>query len=464
MNLETPKWWCNDINVISWLPEYYNLCNNYNKHLKSVTSKSWFTARNLHIKTTSNNQQNLTNYKQIYSVKKNLKENEPNSLTKIQIYPTTTQKSKLRELFGANRYVYNQVVGASALDQFTLKNSDFKKKYRYLSIKKSMDAPDYITDKPEECFDSAFRDVEKAIKTTKALSKALKNKNGSGFKYNPLKFKTKKQNSNSIEIRSRGFTIIQNSIRFWPSYFEFKKNEGFKVKGTIPEINYSCRLQQTKNCKYFLCIPTYKEFKHTSSNKVCSLDPGVRSLITGYDPNGKTFEFGSNINKMLTKAFAIDKLRRKIKKFKGKRNQRYRLKKKWRYLETKIKNCILDCHHKITKYLSENYNKVLLPEFNTQEMLRKKTRNISKKTARSMNIWSHYKFKMMLEYKMNRTGGKLIMCTEEYTSKTCSNCGKINHNLKKSKVFNCEHCKLTIDRDVNGARNIYLKNHKLLSL
>lgn len=59
---------------------------------------------------------------------------------------------------------------------------------------------------------------------------------------------------------------------------------------------------------------------------------------------------------------------------------------------------------------------------------------------------------------MKRTGGELIDCTEEYTSKTCTRCGRINHNLGSNKVFTCASCKLIIDRDINGARNILLKN------
>ena len=52
---------------------------------------------------------------------------------------------------------------------------------------------------------------------------------------------------------------------------------------------------------------------------------------------------------------------------------------------------------------------------------------------------------------------KVIICNEAYTSKTCSNCGFINPELKGDKVYNCKICKLSIDRDINGARNILLR-------
>lgn len=82
-----------------------------------------------------------------------------------------------------------------------------------------------------------------------------------------------------------------------------------------------------------------------------------------------------------------------------------------------------------------------------------------------MLCWSHYKFKELLRHKMNMNGNELIDCTEEYTSKTCTRCGRLNHLLDSSKTFTCPYkdCNLKIDRDIGAARNIYLKNHKLLA-
>ena len=51
----------------------------------------------------------------------------------------------------------------------------------------------------------------------------------------------------------------------------------------------------------------------------------------------------------------------------------------------------------------------------------------------------------------------LILCTENYTSKACTNCGHIKQNLGGNKIYKCKKCKSVIDRDINGARNIYIK-------
>ncbi len=66
---------------------------------------------------------------------------------------------------------------------------------------------------------------------------------------------------------------------------------------------------------------------------------------------------------------------------------------------------------------------------------------------------------MHLLNKCKEYGSKLIEVTEEYTSKTCTNCGIQSMNYSKDRIKKCV-CGSKIDRDINGARNILLKNIK----
>ena len=52
---------------------------------------------------------------------------------------------------------------------------------------------------------------------------------------------------------------------------------------------------------------------------------------------------------------------------------------------------------------------------------------------------------------------RVKLCTEEYTSVTCGQCGALNKGLGTSKDFLCPACGEACDRDANGARNILLK-------
>jgi len=92
-------------------------------------------------------------------------------------------------------------------------------------------------------------------------------------------------------------------------------------------------------------------------------------------------------------------------------------------------------------------------------MVKKGYRKIHKKTVRQMLGWSHFKFRQRLFLKAEeKTHCKVHEITEEYTSKCCGNCGRLNHKLGAMKVFKCPYCKWTLDRDMNGARNIMIKN------
>ena len=86
-------------------------------------------------------------------------------------------------------------------------------------------------------------------------------------------------------------------------------------------------------------------------------------------------------------------------------------------------------------------------------------RKIRKKTARNMLTWHHYDFRQKLKTKAEEMGVEIVECTEEYTSKTCGNCGFIKQNLGGAKLYRCNECGISLDRDLNGARNIFLKNH-----
>ena len=144
------------------------------------------------------------------------------------------------------------------------------------------------------------------------------------------------------------------------------------------------------------------------------------------------------------------------------KRERQRLKRKIKYTYNKIKHCVKDLHHVVTKYLATNYKQVIIPNFRVKEMTAKKhngkIRTLCKSTVKQMLNWSHYSFRQLLKYKMKRYGGSIHECTEEYTSMTCGKCGRLNHKLGGNKTFKCPHCDHIQDRDVNAARNIFIKN------
>ena len=79
-------------------------------------------------------------------------------------------------------------------------------------------------------------------------------------------------------------------------------------------------------------------------------------------------------------------------------------------------------------------------------------------------LFSYYQFNKKLQFKCKEYGTNIVIVDESYTSKTCTNYGNLHKTLGSNKTYTCEKCNIVIDRDVNGARNILLKNYKLIEL
>ena len=83
---------------------------------------------------------------------------------------------------------------------------------------------------------------------------------------------------------------------------------------------------------------------------------------------------------------------------------------------------------------------------------------LEKMTKRIGYSLKFYQFKQRLEYKCKSKLIGLREIDESYTSKICSNCGNEHKSLGSNKIYECIKCKIKIDRDINGARGIYIKN------
>ena len=122
----------------------------------------------------------------------------------------------------------------------------------------------------------------------------------------------------------------------------------------------------------------------------------------------------------------------------------------------KIKNLISELHWKVSSFLVENYDTILLPDFRISQMVRK-GKKLGKMTRRLLNMFSFYKFKEKLQYKCSTYGKKLLIVDESFTSCTCGVCGEIN-GMRGKEVYLCKKCGLEIDRDITDSRNILIKN------
>ena len=66
---------------------------------------------------------------------------------------------------------------------------------------------------------------------------------------------------------------------------------------------------------------------------------------------------------------------------------------------------------------------------------------------------------MRLKNKSDEYNCKMVEMNESYTSKTCGSCGKLN-DIGGNKIYKCNNCDFTWDRNFNGARNIMIKHYE----
>lgn len=364
---------------------------------------------------------------------------------KLRIYPTGLQKLEFKKWSDTSRYVYNngvkeiQTEGNEAINFYNLRN-------KFVTAKDNPLIKEWELETPKDVRAGALRDLVKAYKT--AFSNL---KNGNIRKFN-VSFRSKRNGFQSIEVPKTAIKIDENdNIDIYKSYGldKIKKCK----RDSLPEINFDCRLQLNQHRQWFLIIPyeqqKYEKPENKNKRPKCSLDPGIRKFQTLYSPN--------KVEKYTTNYDLLRRLKDKISFLYSQRSNKviksYIFKKKQLKLWLRHKNLIADFQHKLCNYLSNNYSEIYLPKFESQKLTKKLNR------TSNFNILNlqHYAFKERLRLKCSELDSKLIDCTEEYTSKTCTRCGEMNDNLGSSETFKCSGCKLVIDRDVNGARNIYLK-------
>ena len=160
--------------------------------------------------------------------------------------------------------------------------------------------------------------------------------------------------------------------------------------------------------------------------------------------------------------------RRKLKeKDKKAKNKRKHIKKQELKYRKKIQGNIDHQQKIIGKKMIKEFDTIGLSCFQIQDMTKKvspsgKRRVLNKGTTIDFLNLRHYKFRQHMLYLGERYKRNIHMVSEHYTSKNCQNCGFLNYKLGGNKTFKCPFCDFTIDRDKNGAFNIFLYNvHKI---
>lgn len=344
---------------------------------------------------------------------------------KIRFYPTKQQKILLFKWFGTARYSYNKTVEY-------LKQPDNISNWMRIKSGLINELPEWSNEIPYQIKAVAIRDACLAVTAAKK------------------KYKTTGQiNKVSFRSRKRGnFNLFIPKSALRENGFYHTLVGTINLRESVGNPDYDCRVI-LENDRYFLIKPENKAVKKPDNQRysVVALDPGVRTFQTIYSDNFAVKVAQNDFSRIYRLCYLLDKMYSNRKK---QITNKYNVKLK--KIRWKIKDLISELHHKLALFLVKTFDNILIPSFETSNMVTK----LHSKVARAMLGWSHYKFKQFLKYKAEEYSCNVIEVNESYTSKTCGNCGK-QQNIGSKEVFKCS-CGLVIDRDLNGARNILLKN------
>ena len=446
-------------------------------HSKSqeTSRKSWFS-----IKTLVTLQGNNVKFSSetISSLRPESKK-ELTRATKIKLNPSKTWIKTLNRWLGTSRWTYNRCLDLFKTKKCKMSRKDFRSKvigsHNYGVPKKRTGKSKKKRGKNRGNWGKKAVKVRTESKTSWVLETPMEIRDGAmddlikAFESNMAKKKINPEHHFDLSFRSRksvqtikipGKCVKEG--KFFKSFVGTSASLGSYED--FKDFHGEIKIQKDRIGDLYMIVikKVTSSDRHVNPNdlKVVALDPGVRTFNTSIDSDGSILEFApGEISRIYRLCHYMDLLQSKafdVTKYKSR--SRYRMRKAWHRSIKRIKDLVTEVHRKSVNLLCSKYDVIFLPRFESSEMCNRAGRHISKKTARAMMTWSHFRFKELLKSKALETGSIVVDVTEEYTSKTCSCCGNIHSRLGSSKVFSCPSCGIIMDRDVNGARNILFKS------
>lgn len=364
---------------------------------------------------------------------------------KFRLYPTKEQEVLLAKHFGSVRFVYNW-----ALDYNTRKYTQAKKHLGWMSIVSSNDFKQLKLDNPW-LYEIGATTLQNTVgHLDKAFQKFFRHQGGFP------RYKSKYDNNQSFEVPA-GLKLDFKHKKIQIPKFLNKKGIDNRLKCVISrkvkqgKIG-TATISKNPSGQYFVSFIVHTatpekqpipEIKLNSTNTI-GIDFGLKHFLTFSD--GTSLDSPEFFKKALEKLkFEQRKLSKKQKGSKNREKQRLKVAR----CHNHIANQRNDFLHNLTHKLS-NESQVLavcVEDLNLKGM--------SKFWGRKVCDLSYGTFITQLKYKLKRKGKHLLKIGRfQPSTQICSNCGHRQHMKLTDRTYTCPECGLTIDRDVNAAKNI----------
>lgn len=378
---------------------------------------------------------------------------------KLRLYPNKAQQEQLLQMFGNDRFVWNQMLSMAKERYKNNPNSSFVGEYDMNYLLKPL--------KQEYPF----------LKLSSAHSLQIVNKNlDQAFKMlfkhqgGYPRFKSRHASKQSYTDNSTSVKVVSKRYLKLPKLGVIKSSKTGQLNN-VKIKRYTVSYDTTG--RYYVSFQVETEINELpKTGAAVGIDVGLADLAITSDG----LKYGTFNAKWLEKQVADWQSKYSKRKHQAtvamyEWNHRYKIMKKeiqdyknWqraRFIKAryqqKIANKRKDYLHKITTELVKEYDVIVIEDL--------KVKNLQKNhcLAKSIANASWYQFRSMLEYKCAWYGKQLIVVNPSYTSQICSACGF--HSGKKPleiREWTCQQCGTHHDRDINAAVNILNRGLKAI--
>ena len=366
---------------------------------------------------------------------------------KFRLYPNDNQKILINKTFGCTRFIYNHFLNKCKEEKF-IKAYDMCKELKELVL----DYP-FLKEVDSMALRCSIFNLEDSYKnyfSKRSAYPSFKNKfSKQSYRTNCITsvYKNKKYSNIKIDIKEKMIKVPKLGL---------VKIRGYRNLDELTDRIINITIEKEKTNKYYVSVITEKEEetpKKITPTSIVGIDLGIKDLVVTSD--GEKYPNPKEINKREKR---LKRMQRKLcRQVKGSNNYN-KTKEKIARIHSKIKNSrkhnIITIANKIVK----EHDIIVSEKLNVKKM------SSNHKLAKNILDAGFNKICELLKWKAKLLGKYYYQVDTYYpSSKICSHCDnktEITNDLKV-RVWECENCGNTNDRDINASINIMFEGIKI---
>lgn len=344
---------------------------------------------------------------------------------KTNILVTSEQRLYLDKLIDARRWLWNKLHERCAA---------LKPKNRFQAIYEAQEIDFNSTD-----ISSRFVGTV-AVSYSRAWAAALKGTR------RPPKFKSVRKSKSSFSIEHAEFKVIEGTSLFKlpgtnKDLGKFVLAEPFRFSGKCV-----CVAISRRDSKYTVAftIKTDREVKESGTSHI-GLDWGVKTFFT--DSNSEAYKLPKRLDRLEMRTRMLNN--RLSTKVKGSSNYE-KVREKLSRAHERMTAIKKDFVEKLTYTLLTGNSLIAIEDLDLLALRSSAHKN--RRRAMSQNTFGLFRDRLL--QKSNFFTSQVFLADKYFpSSQICSNCGSRQHIQLSERIYSCE-CGLSVNRDVNAARNL----------